>query len=230
MKTTNYNLFKFAKQNRVLVPAKVKSIEDSINKIGFVSSKSILVNPEFLIIDGQHRFQACVNLGLPIYYEVTDIDMSIAMKELNKSQNSWLLKDYINLHASDGILGYAELKHFMETSGVSSTAALVMATNPNFIDSVKSSTIRKGKPININPKRFYILSKLQEVKKIIGFADTKAFIVALSRACNCLHEKQINKILNAIPSIKQQANYTDYIQLFENILNKWNKGGDKIKI
>ena len=57
-KTTNYSIFSFLQGNRSV--SKKNSLVKSIQKIDLTMYKPILVDSEFRIIDGQHRFFACM--------------------------------------------------------------------------------------------------------------------------------------------------------------------------
>ena len=64
--TTNYDLFSFMPGNRDI--AKKNMLVKSIEKIDLTEYKPIIVNENYVIIDGQHRFMACKELEKPIYY------------------------------------------------------------------------------------------------------------------------------------------------------------------
>ena len=110
MTTTDYSKFQFLDYNRTVVPKRVQNIIESITKIGYVKSEPILVDENYFIIDGQHRFMACKELGLPIHYEYKelDIDNKEAMLLLNKNQQIWRLEDYAQSWAKEGIAFYLE--------------------------------------------------------------------------------------------------------------------------
>ena len=102
MKTTNYDLFSFYEENRKISKGNIKQKIKSIQNIGYIESLPIIVDENFKIIDGQHRFLALKELGLPIIYAIEQIDYSKAMIELNKSQEIWRLQEYICHHAAKG--------------------------------------------------------------------------------------------------------------------------------
>ena len=62
----NYNMFKFKDGNRDLNYINVNKMEESLKKHGWVTP--IVVDNNYYIIDGQHRFQAAKNLGMPIAF------------------------------------------------------------------------------------------------------------------------------------------------------------------
>jgi hypothetical protein len=66
--TRNYNEFKFANFNRDVVDVTVKKLKNEYEKEDNFRYFPIIVDVDMKIIDGQHRFVACRDLGLPIYY------------------------------------------------------------------------------------------------------------------------------------------------------------------
>ena len=67
--TTDYSKFKKLKGNRD--PKTAKKIVNSINEVGYVLDP-ILINEKDEIIDGQNRFEAVMQLGLPVVYVKQD--------------------------------------------------------------------------------------------------------------------------------------------------------------
>lgn len=61
--TTDYGMFNFMKGNRSVNPFNLKRITESMRERCLFSP--ILVNDNMEIIDGQHRFLAQKDLGLP---------------------------------------------------------------------------------------------------------------------------------------------------------------------
>ena len=61
----------------------------------------IMVDADMRIIDGQHRFYACKELGLPIYYVVkNDVDPEQAMITLNQTSKKWEMMDWLRYRAN----------------------------------------------------------------------------------------------------------------------------------
>ena len=58
--TKNYDKFSYLKSNRPINQMRVNNIKNSIDQIGQV--EPIMVDEAFKIIDGQHRFEACMAL------------------------------------------------------------------------------------------------------------------------------------------------------------------------
>ena len=96
-KTNNYKKFRFVDGNRDV--ARTGRIRNSIKENGWYR-QPILVNEHFEIIEGQHRFVVCKELGLPIEYVVQE---GLEVKDcvpLNVSRKNWSVADYVHLNAT----------------------------------------------------------------------------------------------------------------------------------
>jgi len=96
--TDDYSKFKFFKGNAKIKSAKVTKIMQSIKKYGQINV--IVVNQYGEIIDGQHRKEACMALGIPIRYIVqyTDENNIVDLvRDINSVQKNW----------TNGDIGYA---------------------------------------------------------------------------------------------------------------------------
>lgn len=97
--TTNYEQFKFRKDNRSvkdqIVNKLVKSLEFMGQKMPIKVDKNMYVN------DGQHRLQACKILKLPVIYIIDDKTMNTSeIAQLQSATKSWNYNDYAKSFAS----------------------------------------------------------------------------------------------------------------------------------
>lgn len=97
--TTDYEKFKMLDYNRTLNRIQIEKLKNSITKHGYLSSNPIIVDEDMNVIDGQHRYIACKEMGLPIVYEVVD-DSNNMIIDLNTTQKKWCLEDYVNYYAT----------------------------------------------------------------------------------------------------------------------------------
>lgn len=98
--TNDYSIFKPAK-NRNVDARKVAKKKESIAQINL--QQPIIVNRRMQIVDGQHRFQALKELGMPINYIVsynwrTDEDTAT----MNNTQDSWNTINWAEFRISQG--------------------------------------------------------------------------------------------------------------------------------
>lgn len=112
-KTKNYKLFKRLDGNRELYEPNVKKLVKSISQRGYIG-QPVMVNENFEIIDGQHRFEALKRLGMEIPYEVRKGYGLLEMQRLNESQKEWSVKDTILSEAKMGNQSYKWLVELYE--------------------------------------------------------------------------------------------------------------------
>ena len=110
--SSDYKKFKFLNGNRDVDEAHVKKIAKSIALFpDLLSARPILVNEKFEIIDGQHRYTACKQLGLPIHYEISAKLTAKDAIALNRNQKNWGIQDFAKSHANEGNAHY---KRYLE--------------------------------------------------------------------------------------------------------------------
>lgn len=111
--TCEYNVFQFG-NNRPIDRKVVEQKKASIKRIGLLVP--IEVTKDFYIKEGQHRFVALKELGLPITYRFSMHDTFNVdeIAEMNSSVNKWALPTFIKVRANDGNPNYIRLKKLMD--------------------------------------------------------------------------------------------------------------------
>jgi len=108
--TTNYEQFEFIEPNRPLNGTHVNALKKHISSSGLLVP--ILVTADGTIIDGQHRFHACRELGIAIDYIVRDaVDIKDIVK-MNNLSKPWTIMDKVQSYASMGNEHYIKLLEF----------------------------------------------------------------------------------------------------------------------
>jgi hypothetical protein len=126
--TTNYNLFGFIKGNREINDGNLNNIKESSTKKQILES-AIIVGFDaddfhgvyFKIIEGQHRFTAWKELGLPISFvirkdfDMHDYEKSIAdIQLLNTANKEWDTTNFMGSRAALGEVPYILYKDLYE--------------------------------------------------------------------------------------------------------------------
>ena len=116
----DYTLFKRLEGNRPVNPNQVQKIIESVKAINVLKAKPIIVANGY-IIDGQHRFEACVELGEEVHYievsPMTDEEMRFLMSQLNSNVKNWSPADYLQQFVIQGKENYIYLKDFLIKDG-----------------------------------------------------------------------------------------------------------------
>jgi hypothetical protein len=217
MKSNNYSAFKFLHQNRSINGGRVKQLKVSIQKLGYLSSRPILINEKSQILDGQHRFIACKELNLPIIYEIHNTfgDDDQVVLELNKNQLIWKLNNYVHLHAEKGLSFYNEVQSLDAKYKLGITLSLDLCCGYKVIP----SDIRNGKNLKIWSKRFEIADFILSLKDIPYYRSAN-FVRSIITLFHKANHKQIMKLKSHMISIPQQALMSQYLSTFSNIINK----------
>lgn len=102
-----YGLFKLMAGNRVINYNHVKQLKRSMEAHPeLLPTNPIEVNEHMFIIDGQHRWMACKELGLPVYYIVNEGGSLEATRIENVTQRRWSLMDFAHSYAEGGSKDY----------------------------------------------------------------------------------------------------------------------------
>lgn len=108
--TTDYKQFRIMPGNRSILKKHVAFLAQSMALFpDLFEQRPILVNEKMEIIDGQHRYTAAKQLGLPVWYTVGG---ELSAKEaivLNNNQRNWDIMDYIKSYAAFGRKPYKEV-------------------------------------------------------------------------------------------------------------------------
>ena len=99
--TNDYSMFRTLEGNRNVNKLHVKRLKDSFQRAYLLSP--IIVNERFEIIDGQHRFEAAVQTGLPINFIIAPNYGLREVQMLNENMKNWKKEDYLK--------AYCDLKH-----------------------------------------------------------------------------------------------------------------------
>lgn len=127
-KTTDYSIFKQITSNREVDPKHVKRLVAAINKRNLLHANPIKVNSDLAIVDGQHRLAAAEELGVPIYYEISDLSREdISM--LNSNQKNWSAMNYIDFYTIEKREAYCKISSLISTYSDIAISALLALSN-----------------------------------------------------------------------------------------------------
>jgi hypothetical protein len=251
-KTNNYKQFKFLSHNRKVNTRQVTNLENSIKALDLTMFSPIMVKSNY-IIDGQHRFNACKNLNLPIYYielgTLLEKDIITAISLLNNNSKNWSAEDFLHLYCQLGKKDYQEVKEFMNDYMVNSLSVAIFflsgfdqyksATNKKFKDGkfeIKDEDLDKAREIGSwyktlkdNVETYYA------TKKESKFINSSNFLFALAELSSKINYNQNNLIANLnneltrgnFPLSPSDSIQIYYVQL-ANLHNKGLKDGQKV--
>lgn len=218
-KTKEYEKFKFFEFNREINEGLVKRLMKSIKEIGYIEAKPVLVDKDYGILDGQHRFTACMNLGIEINYSVIKGDSHKIVTNLNAEQVNWKLGDFVHSWAQHGISCYTKLEEYENKYhlGISNSVMILFSKTTDKSD---ITNIKAGKHFSLNPDYMKITEFLLYCKPILPYWKSSFFIKAVTRMFTMATEAQIEKVRRYIISLPQQATTANYLIAFENLANR----------
>lgn len=109
--TYDYSIFKVHPKNRNVDLKHVEEIKISMQKK--LLFNPILINEKMEIIDGQHRFEACKQLGLPIWFIMVEgLDVQ-DMQILNLNNNNWRHEDFLDFYIKEDKNNYKVFKKLL---------------------------------------------------------------------------------------------------------------------
>ncbi|WP_143463741.1 ParB N-terminal domain-containing protein [Levilactobacillus enshiensis] len=123
-KTDDYSLFKLSKFNRTVILRKAM-IEQA--KEGLIAP--IVVNENFVVIDGQHRLAASKVAKVPVEYIVKPGLGKNDIVRMNTIQRKWSLEDYVDAFANQGNPTYVQLAALINQKYADITTTVEVAVN-----------------------------------------------------------------------------------------------------
>tara|TARA_R110000823_G_C15788067_1_gene485841 strand:+ start:85 stop:825 length:741 start_codon:yes stop_codon:yes gene_type:complete len=125
--TNDYSLFTSLNGNRNLNKLHVKRLKESMQKKYLFTV--IVINEKYEIIDGQHRFNACKELELPIRYIIVNGYGLIEVQMLNANSKNWTADDYLNGYCDLGYKDYLIYRDFKNKYGLGHNESQLLLGN-----------------------------------------------------------------------------------------------------
>jgi hypothetical protein len=213
----DYSKFRLIFGNRELKRTKVIKLRDEIKQNNRISSYPIIVNSNFQIIDGQHRFVALVELGLEICYVVDPMP------------DKWKSDNYLSAYRELGIADYETFANFMETYDTNFTVTLVLFHGKFTGGLYRDFAEGKFKATNLK-RAIKWITEVQDFKKYIqDIHKDRHFVRAI---LNCFvhpeynHTRMINKMKLKGHLMTKSTSRIDYLRQLEAMYN-WHAPEDK---
>ena len=226
--TTNYSMFSHHKGNREVNPSHVYRIREAM-KVRFLFSP-IIVNEKKQIIDGQHRFEACKELGYPIYYVVVNGYGLEEIQMLNANTRNWTSQDYLTGYCDMKKPAYLQFKKFMEDFpdfGIEAAKAILLGQGNKDANRegkrVRMRHFENGTMVIANLERSY-----DHAKKLLDFKPhyegfaRRGFVLAMLRLFghkNYKHREMMGKLAYQAGALRDCTNAETYTELIEHIYN-----------
>ena len=229
--TFNYARFKFIKGNRLVDKGHVKRIKQSMSKQLLI--EPIKVNENDEIIDGQHRFTAAKELGLPIHYYVDATCGIDAVQAHNTISKKWENKDFLNLYCVKGYSHYIAFAAFQqERKEFDISVLLVIAQNAAFGGGY-TALFREGRFIFSDIERAKTtVERLRDFKDFAKYNEMRfvSAFVTLSSHAQYNHDRMAHKMERFGKFLQGCANRPQYLTALNEIYNYKVAAKDKIDL
>lgn len=202
---------------------------------GFVPSMPIRVVRDgvyLLIKDGQHRYEAAMELGLPVWYVVDDSDSPMTSHEENLTHTPWFVKDYVGSFARQGNKNYENLLMLADRTGMAiTTAAALLIGKAAICGAELRDGCYKIKDINF-------FNRVNQVRLAIrhqgiNWASDNRLIKAIAYVLlygDVDDSKLCKKIKSHSALIKKHNDKCGYIEMLDAIYNRQTNPDEKLPI
>lgn len=226
--TKEYHIFKTIEGNRPVKPLHVEKLAKSMLERQL--AVPIIVNENFEIIDGQHRFAAISKNGLPLYFIVRKGYNLSDVQRLNGNTENWNLSDflegYIELKKSD----YLTVRYFTDKWRVPIGLAIeLLSSKTNRKDSTRDFKEGNYKVDNLK-KCELMMERIQDFSFFENYKTT-TFIRAFQRfsaSKKYSHDVMKNKIAYKSDILAPRNKIDLYLDLLSAMYNYKQNPANKI--
>ena len=220
-RTTDYGQFKFLLANREQNRGHIETLKTAFEEIGNLTRvQPILVNDNFEIIDGQHRFIACKELDLPIYYTVVPGLGVPEARSMNILHRNWDNNDYAKSYAETGNTNYKiylKLRQDYEYNHSITMAAVYGGAKGGFKDFREGNFFIEDE--QLIRERLDFLKAVEEVLPIGLDREVARALIAFTKKDTFDKERMIKKIILHPDAVTRQASITDTMRMLEDVYN-----------
>ncbi len=246
-RSEDYDRFSFAPENRPIYQSHLLKIKESLRDNGFLKERPIDVvrrGDSLVITDGQHRFMACRELGLPVYYVVKSDsaeEAAKAIRVINAYSRSWKPEDYMRHFVALENPAYLKLAKFMTDHdiGLSAAMGLLASGGMSLFGPADIKHLFRTGALSFGEdaldKATSIMGPVNEIRnmheRLMSIRRDPAFIKALiimtsSRLYE--HDRFLKNLATNIVSCVYTTSVGKYLQMLESIYNYKRKDGTRV--
>jgi hypothetical protein len=222
--TTEYSAFKTLDGNRNLNPANLARLKKSMQEE--LLQVPIIVNEKMEIIDGQHRFESCKDLGLPLCFIIVKGYELPQVHKLNAIARNWGLPDYLHSYADLGLKDYILTKNFISKYGIPINSSLQLLSgittgggySQSYAESFKAGTfkIKHYSMACVLATQILAVGKLYDGNKRPHFISA---IILILENPSFNFKTFLRKLAMQRTALVHCANKRQYVMLIEDIYN-----------
>lgn len=219
-KTDEYEKFKFMEGNRNIDLKHLVKLTESFRTKQLPIP--IIVNKNYEILEGQHRYLVCKTEELPLYYmiiEDSNIEDAIL---INTTSKKWTMNDYLDHYCALGKQDYIKLKEFMDITGLNCATARMFAEVFTGKVSKNNNRFSTGNFEMINFEEAFRKFEIYKDYNMCPAFNMQIFIMAVLRIINNEkydHKRMMSKLNTFYYKVTKRATKNEYIQLLTEIYN-----------
>ncbi len=223
--TADYKRFKFIDGNRFVSEKKVENLIKIINDgLDILKYAPIIVDNDYNIIDGQHRYHVCLKLKRSVCYIIAPSKNVSEIAKINTAMDKWKLTDYLDSYVTIMNPDYMELEQFMEKYGFSIGVSLALLGRGKAADGGTMLARFKNGYFKIKDRdeANRIAGLLMDYKKYTELFSQRPFVRAINQLIlheNYDHKKMMEKLAQSKIVLEKKQTPKDYVMQLEKIFN-----------
>ena len=199
--TTNYSMFGHIGGNRNLDTSNLNKIKQSVSKKHIKTNAVICIldsndqKEPLKIVDGQHRFEACKELNIPVSYV---IDSSLTMASilnditlLNTASKEWDVSDFMNSEAQKGnqnYILYSQVYNIFNNSFDHESLFFILNSDINRTCPKVSYPLFKSGQLHFDQSDYnYLVQRLKDISQFNHYSEIGG---------KRYYQKAINQLMN----------------------------------
>jgi len=217
--TRDYSLFRSIEGNRNKNLLHINRLKKSMAEMYLFTV--IIVNQNYEIIDGQHRFEVIKELGLPLYYIICQGYGLNEVHILNQNSKNWSSADYLEGYCNLQYPEYLEFRKFLDKHEINAQIAMYILSGTENGEMVKKFNSGQFKIKDLNESES-MMDKLHLCGAYFPQYKMRWFVYAMGR----LFKKQQFEFTEFLQKLKTQPtalqvcnDVNQYISLIEEIYN-----------
>lgn len=221
VRTKEYHLFSHLDGNRSINTSHVNRLKESMKEQYLVSP--IIVNGKYEIIDGQHRFEAIKELGLPLLYIMVKQYGLEEVQRFNSNQKNFSYEDFANGYIDLGNEDYKTLKEFRQKYDLDWGVSIALLTGTSHRSATDSEKFKSGQfKVKSYKQAVEIADKILEIGQFYPDYNKKYFMYAAIRMIKTPGYNQkhmMDKLRYLSTKLVACSSSEDYLKLLETIYN-----------
>lgn len=224
--TSDYGMFKKIDGNRLVNQLHVDRLAESMKEKQLVTP--VIVNENYEIIDGQHRFTACETHGLPVYYIICEGYGLADVHRLNEKSHDWNLKDFLEGYATFATTNpkyqdYVLLKEFIQANKITASMGIFL-TKGEQNEQDATTSFKNGyyqavemdlAQVFLNQLEDFALHFQERYKSAVFMKAFKLF----SSSPKYNHENMVKKLEYMSGYLQNRSTKSQYLEILSEVYN-----------